>query len=122
MVRRHHHIGTMTGITNTHRPLKTLLAAALALSVTASGALALEIQGSGVPKLRSGNDQLTIGGVTGRGQSDPAARKCYGSTLCRESGTYYSEDGVLHYKNGDPVEDVRRPSGTRDVPGANPSR
>lgn len=46
---------------------------------------------------------LTIGGISGGNRADPGARNCYGSTRCKESGSYYSEQGVMHYKNGQPL-------------------
>lgn len=84
---------------------------AAVLALGAGRASALEIRS--LPAPGSGDGQLVIGGVTGRGLSDPAARRCYGSTLCRESGTYYSEQGVLHYENGQPLVPVERPSGIK---------
>lgn len=102
-------------------PLRVALVAALISAMAGGTASALEIQGNGVPRLRTGTDHLTIGGMTGRSRTDPSARKCYGSTLCSESGTYYSEDGVLHYKNGDPLEQGKRPSGIEKAPPTGPS-
>lgn len=61
---------------------------------------------------------LTIGGVTGGNKADPASRNCYGSTRCKESGSYYSEQGVMQYHNGDPVL-RRKPS--RPLTGPQPS-
>lgn len=95
------------------RPAIPLLAALLA-AASVTTAPALEIHDAGVPSLRSGSTgHLVIGGIVGRGPSDPQARKCYGSTLCRESGTYYSEKGVLHYRNGDRLDADPRPSGVK---------
>lgn len=75
------------------------------IGVAVSAASAVEIrQQSGVRPLRP-EGALIIGGRIGSTSSDQGARKCYGSTLCGESGTYFSDQGVLHYKNGDPIED-----------------
>ncbi|GAB1582415.1 hypothetical protein PPNSA23_23580 [Phyllobacterium phragmitis] len=96
--------------------LKTLGTAFLAagcLFLATSAASAIEIrQQSGVQPLRP-EGRLINGGVIGSTRSDSGARKCYGSTLCRESGTYYSEQGVLHYRNGDPIEERRRSPGVK---------
>lgn len=96
--------------------LRATWVAALLLANAVAGAQAIEIKGSGVSPLRTGDDQLTIGGMTGRSGTDPTARKCYGSTLCNESGTYYSDKGVLHYKNGDRLNSEERPTGIKKVP------
>jgi hypothetical protein len=100
------------------KPMKTLLPttllALLLLGASAGAASAIEIHDTGVPSLKSGSTgQLVIGGIVGRGPSDPQARKCYGSTLCRESGSYYSNKGVLHYRNGDRLDGDPRPSGVK---------
>ena len=88
--------------------------AALGFTASVESVPALEIHDAGVPSLRSGSTgHLVIGGSVGRGPSDPQARKCYGSTLCRESGTYYSEKGVLHYRNGDRLDADPRPDGVK---------
>ncbi|KXF77098.1 hypothetical protein ATN84_12745 [Paramesorhizobium deserti] len=102
------------------RTLGTAFLAASCLFLATSAASAIEIrQQSGVQPLRP-EGRLINGGVAGSTRSDPAARKCYGSTLCRESGTYYSEQGVLHYRNSDPIEQRQRSPGVR-ARGATPS-
>jgi len=101
---------------NLQRPFRTALLAAGCLLMAASATSAVEIrQQSGVQPLRP-EGRLINGGITGSTRSDPGARKCYGSTLCRESGTYYSEQGVLHYRNGDPIEERRRSRGVQANP------
>lgn len=72
------------------------------------------IGGGGLQPL-SPKGMLTIGGITGGNKADPGSRNCYGSTRCKESGSYYSEQGVMQYKNGDPVVKRKR---TRPVSGA----
>lgn len=54
---------------------------------------------------------LTIGGISGGIRSAPGARNCYGSTRCKDSGSYYSEEGIMNYKNGEPL--VQRKSTQR---------
>ncbi len=79
--------------------------ALLAMSLLLSGAIAGHsgnMISGGLPSLNPPGI-LTMGGVTGGYKTDPGARKCYGSTLCKDSGNYYSEEGILHYKNGDPL-------------------
>ncbi|MGH6760062.1 MAG: BA14K family protein [Phyllobacterium sp.] len=61
---------------------------------------------SGDPMVGTG--KLVIGGVIGETRTSGAARNCYGSTLCRESGTYIGDQGVLHYDGGNTVTDRRR--------------
>ncbi|WP_343314677.1 BA14K family protein [Brucella sp. BE17] len=58
--------------------------------------------GSPVPSLNSGINR-----------PGPASRGCYGSTTCRSSDTYINGNGVLKYRNGEPLE--VRPS-TRPQP------
>ena len=71
------------------------------LSATAASAGGNQISG-GIPSLR-GDGILIIGGITGGSRTDPATRNCYGSTRCKESGSYYTEEGILNYKNRDPL-------------------
>ena len=82
--------------------LKTALILTIGLlSGTAAHAGGNQI-GGGIPSLNP-TGMLVIGGITGGNRTDPSARNCYGSTLCKESGSYYTEDGVLNYKNRDPL-------------------
>lgn len=71
------------------------------LPLTAAQADSNQIRG-GIQSL-SPKGMLTIGGITGSSRSNPGSRNCYGSTRCRESGSFYTEDGILNYKNGDPL-------------------
>ena len=70
----------------------------------ASAGSAVELRNSQyLPSLKP-SGPLIIGGQAGANRTDPSARNCYGSTLCRESGTYITEHGVLNYKNGDALQ------------------
>ncbi len=82
--------------------LKTALTLSIALFSGASAYAGGNQIGGGIPSLNP-TGMLIIGGITGGNRTDPAARNCYGSTLCKESGSYYTEDGVLNYKNLDPL-------------------
>lgn len=81
--------------------MSTLTIAALLFGSALASAGNDQISG-GIPSLNP-NGMLVIGGITGGNTTDPGARNCYGSTLCRESGSYYTQDGILNYKNGDPL-------------------
>lgn len=82
--------------------LKTALTVSIALLSGASAYAGGNQINGGISSLNP-TGMLIIGGITGGNRADPSARNCYGSTLCKESGSYYTEDGVLNYKNGDPL-------------------
>lgn len=82
--------------------LKTALTLSIALFSGASAYAGGNQISGGIPSLNP-TGILIIGGIAGGNRTDPAARNCYGSTLCKESGSYYTEDGVLNYKNRDPL-------------------
>ncbi len=82
--------------------LKSALALSFALLSGASAYAGGSQIGGGIPSLNP-TRMLIIGGIAGGNRTDPASRNCYGSTLCKESGSYYTEEGVLNYKNGDPL-------------------
>ncbi|MBC2885884.1 BA14K family protein [Ochrobactrum sp. CM-21-5] len=80
-----------------------VLSALFTASLAGTG-MAVELRNSQyLPSLKP-NGPLIIGGQAGANRTAPGARNCYGSTLCRESGSYITEHGVLNYKNGDPLE------------------
>jgi hypothetical protein len=83
--------------------LRLIILTGLFVAGIASAGSAVELRNSQyLPSLKpSGAD---IGGQAGANRTDPSARNCYGSTLCRESGTYITEHGVLNYKNGDALQ------------------
>lgn len=81
--------------------LPILVALSTLLPLAAAQADSNQIRG-GIQSL-SPKGILTIGGITGSSRSDTGSRKCYGSTRCRESGSFYTEDGILNYKNGEPL-------------------
>lgn len=41
---------------------------------------------------------------SGMNRPGPTSRGCYGSTTCRNSGSYIDGNGILTYKNGEPLE------------------
>lgn len=84
--------------------LRLTILTGLFVAGIASAGSAVELRNSQyLPSLKP-SGPLIIGGQAGANRTDPSARNCYGSTLCRESGTYITEHGVLNYKNGDALQ------------------
>lgn len=84
--------------------LRLTILTGLCVAGIANAASAVELRNSQyLPSLKP-SGPLIIGGQAGANRTDPSARNCYGSTLCRESGTYITEHGVLNYKNGDALQ------------------
>lgn len=60
-----------------------------------------------------------IGGNATANRPKAGSSKCFSAATCRDSGSYISGDGILIYKNGDPLQ--VRPSTRRSVTSPVPS-
>lgn len=90
----------------------TIVAGMVALS-TPGSASAVELRKTPyLPSLQPAKPPIPRA-TDGVNRPGPGARECYGSTTCRRSGTYLSGEGVMIYRNGEPLE--VRPS-TRKFP------
>lgn len=67
----------------------------LAFSVLPATANGIGISGQGLTP----TEMLIVTGAIGGNHTDPAMRACSGSTACRESGSFYTDHGILNYKN-----------------------
>ncbi|CAB4326163.1 BA14K family protein [Brucella sp. BO2] len=90
------------------------------LSASLTGAsLAVELRNTPyLPSLGPSTPPI-IGSNNSLNRPAPGTSRCYGSTICRDSGNYISGNGILIYKNGEPLE--VHPSTRPPIQGAMPS-
>lgn len=101
------------------KALCATIISSLMTGIFASPGMAVELRKTPyLPSLRPATPPIPSPN-SGINRPGPASRGCYGSTTCRNSDTYINGNGILIYKNGEPLE--VRPSTRPQVKPSGPS-
>ncbi len=84
------------------KALSIALVSGLSVFAATGRGMAVDLNTPYVPSLRPSTPPIP--GNSGLDRPGPTSRGCYGSTTCCGSNTYIGSDGVLIYRNGEPLK------------------